>query len=135
MRPRRGILLPLVLGILMLLEAAALGVGVWVTRARRRGEIARASLAARAALVEAVDVARWNAPLAVCDATAPVAVVADRSLSGVPFTVRWTVEAPSLLWVVVEAGTFVASRRRTTWFQRRSVGCDLTLVPGLPPPF
>ncbi|MEK0430465.1 MAG: hypothetical protein RL139_269 [Gemmatimonadota bacterium] len=126
--------LPLVLGLLLGLEALTALVAFHGWRVRQRVVLARDALRVRAALVEAAGVARWGGPEAGCAASG-LAARDGRSVGGVPFTIRWMPLDTSLVRVALEAAVERMRIRSTAVFLvRREPDCAVIPVPPLPPP-
>ena len=127
---RRGLVLPLLLGVLVLMEALASLLAVHAQRVRRAADTARARVLVRAALVEA-----WGEVAAAgsCLAASPTELVGV-SAAGTSFVIRRTPVDSALALVVVEAWVAGAARGRVVRLVRRAPGCIFTPAPPLPPP-
>jgi len=126
--------LPVVLGLLLLLEALTALVAFHGWRVRQRVVVARDALRVRAALVEAAGVARWGGAQTACIASG-LATRNGWSADGVPFTIGWMPLDTGVVRVGLEAGVEGMRVRSTALFQvRREPDCELLPVPPLPPP-
>lgn len=130
-RARRALVLPIVLGALVLVEALAALLAFRAQRVRRSADTARARVLVRAALVEGwAEVATTAGSCLVPPATESVGV----SAAGTPFVVRRTPVDSTLVLVAVEAWVRGAARGRIVRLVRRAPGCTFSSVPPLPPP-
>lgn len=131
-RARRGLALPVVLGILLLLEALAALAALQLQRLTSQVSMARGALLVRAALVEAMGEAQWAAPAEAC-AEPGGAIREGRSAAGVSYRIRWVPVDSGLVRAELEAWTDGMGRGESVALLWREPSCDLFVVPGLPP--